>query len=259
MSLPRLAAMAIVQRDLGPRSPWGAFKRAVAAADDVLYDLIRRRRADPSGDSILGMLLGARHDDGTQPSDQEVRDQLVTLLAAGHETTATALAWALERLARDPALTARLRAQLDDGDERLLDAVVKETLRVRPVLSIAPRKTVQSFTVGGWELPAGVHVAPCIYLTHRRADLYPPDPAAFRPERFLEGAPERYGWIPFGGGVRRCLGAAFATLEMREVLRAVVTAVDVRPDRARGERVRRRSVVLAPARGARVVVRPVGG
>jgi cytochrome P450 family 135 len=256
MSLPRLAAMAIVRREIGPRSPWATFTRAVGEVDTLLYGLIRRRRAHERGESILGLLLSARHDDGTPPSDQEVRDELVTLLAAGHETTAAALAWAVERLARDRGLTTRVRAQLAAGEEALLDAVVKETLRVRPVLSIAPRRLIEPFTVGGWELPPGVHVAPCIYLTHRRPDLYPPDPGTFRPERFLDGGPtQRYAWIPFGGGVRRCLGAAFATLEMKEVLRAVISTFELRPDRPRGERTRRRSVTLAPARGARVVVR----
>jgi cytochrome P450 len=252
-SLPRLVALSLVQRDLGPRSPWGRFMRAVRDVDDALRRVIRERRSDPSGEDVLGLLLSARDEEGSPPTDDELRDQLVTLLAAGHETTATALSWALERLARHPQGLARLRA----GDEAYLDATVNEVLRVRPVLSIAPRKTLVPFRVGGWELPVGVHVAPCLYLTHRRPELYP-DPTAFRPERFLDGeSPGRYAFVPFGGGTRRCLGAAFATMEMREVLRVVAARVDLRAERAAGERMRRRSVTLSPSRGARVIAEPL--
>ncbi len=255
-SLPRMLALVLVQRDLGPRSPWGSFRRAVRAFDALLTGVIARARESGERDSILGLLLTARHEDGTPPSDGELRDQLVTLLAAGHETTAGSLAWALERLARHPAVLARLREELAAGEQAYLDAVVKEVLRTRPVLSIAARKLVAPFNVGGWELPAGVHVVPCLYLAHRRPELWP-EPTAFRPERHLGGAPDPYTWIPFGGGVRRCLGAAFATMEMREVLRAVVTRVDLQPVGREGERMRRRGVTLTPARGGRVVAQPL--
>jgi cytochrome P450 len=252
-SLPRLVALSLVQRDLGPRSPWGSFMRTVREVDDRLGEVIRARRGVEAGDDILGLLLSARHEDGSPPSDATLRDQLVTLLAAGHETTATALAWALERLTRHPEVLARVRA----SDEPYLDATVNEVLRVRPVLSIAPRKTLVPYRVGGWELPVGVHVAPCLYLTHRRAELYP-EPTAFRPERFLNGdSPGRYSFIPFGGGTRRCLGAAFATMEMREVLRVVAARVALRPEHPAGERMRRRSVTLSPSRGARVIAEPL--
>ena len=184
----------------------------------------------------------------TGADDDELRDQVVTLLAAGHETTAGSLAWACERLARHPAVVARLR----DGEPDYLDATVKEVLRTRPVLSITPRKVVAPFDAGGWTLPPGVHVTPCPYLAHRRPELWD-DPTAFRPERFLAGAPEPYAWLPFGGGVRRCVGAAFATMELHEVLRAVVRRFDLRPDRPAGERMRRRGVTLTPSRGGRVV------
>ena len=185
--------------------------------------------------------------------DDELRDQLVTLLAAGHETTAGALAWALERLARHPDVLARLR----EDEPGYADAVVKEVLRTRPVLTVAARKLVQPLKVAGWELPAGVHVAPCIYLTHRRAELYP-DPTAFRPERFLgDQAPDSYAWIPFGGGIRRCVGAAFAAMEMSEVLRAVAARVTLTPDRPQSERMRRRSVTLTPERWSRVIAAPL--
>jgi cytochrome P450 len=240
-ALPRLLALY-----LGPRRAWGAFGRAVAEVDALLDEQIARRPADGS---ILALLLAARDEHGRPPTDREVRDQLVTLLAAGHETTAGALAWGFERLARHPGAAARIRA----GDDAYVDAVVKEVLRTRPVLSVAPRTTVAPVTIAGHELPAGVHVAACQYLVHRRPDVFA-DPLAFRPERWLDGAdPPAYGYLPFGGGVRRCLGAAFATMEMAEVLKAIVPRVALGADRRRGERMRRRSVTLTPHRGARIV------
>jgi cytochrome P450 len=247
MSLPRMLVFSLVGADR-------RFRRALAVADAALLGLIRERRARPAGGgAILDELIAARHEDGSPPSDQELRDQLVTLLAAGHETTAGSLAWALERLARHPGVLARLR----EDEPGYADAVVKEVLRTRPVLTIAARKLVAPFAVAGWELPAGVHVAPCIYLTHRRPELYP-DPTAFRPERFLgAGAPDAYSWLPFGGGIRRCVGAAFAAMEMAEVLRAVAARVALRPDRPEGERMRRRSVTLTPERRGRVIAEPL--
>ena len=242
-SLPRMAGMALVPRDLGSRSPWGGFLARVGAIDTQLQVLIAAARRRGGGGDVLSLLIAAGMDDA------ELRDHLVTLIAAGHDTTAGALGWAIERLARDRAALARVRA----GDEPFLDAVVRETLRVRPVLTVAPRRLDAPLRVGAHTLPAGVHVAPCIYLVQRRGDVYP-EPAAWRPERWLEGAPDGFAWIPFGGGVRRCLGAAFATMEMREVLRAIAARVDLAPDRARGERMRRRGVTLQPGRGARVVL-----
>jgi cytochrome P450 len=238
--------MSLIRSNLGP---WGSFMRAVRRLDALIHERIE---AAPEDGSVLALLRAARHDDGSPPSRAELRDQLVTLLAAGHETTAGALAWALERLARHPEVLERMRA----GDDEYLDAVVKEVLRTRPVLSIVPRQVVAPFEAAGWTLPPGVHVAPCIYLAHRRPDLWD-DPTAFRPERFLDGAPEPYAFIPFGGGVRRCLGAAFATLEMREVLRAVAARFALRPDRAEGERMRRRTITLTPARGGHVIPEPL--
>jgi cytochrome P450 family 135 len=238
-STARLVALSLVRRDLGPWSPYGRFLRAVREIDALIEERIRLA---PEDGSILAALRAAGLDRG------ELRDQLVTLLAAGHETTATALAWAFERLARHPDALAALRG----GDDGLLDATVKEVLRVRPVLSITSRRVLQPWRAGGYTLPPGVFVAPCLYLAHRQAARWP-DPTVFRPERFLAGAPEPYTWIPFGGGVRRCVGAAFAALEMREVLRAVAERFTLKPDRAEGERMRRRSITLAPARGGRVV------
>jgi cytochrome P450 len=245
-STPRLIAMSLLQHDLGGVSPYGRFRRSLAAVDALVRE---RAAAGGTPGSVLATLLAARHEDGSALSEAELRDQLITLLAAGHETTATALAWAMERLARHPAELARLRA----GGDAELDAAAKEVLRTRPVLSITPRKVLEPWPVGGWTLPPGVNVAACPYLAHRRAEEWP-DPTAFRPARFLEpGTPEPYTWLPFGGGTRRCPGAAFAALEMREVLRAVAARFTLRPDRPAGERMRRRSVTLAPARGGRVV------
>jgi cytochrome P450 len=241
-SLPRLWAMGVLPRGAGP---WRTFIRAVRELDDLIYE--RADRALDDG-SVLAVLKAA------DPEPAQLRDQLVTLLAAGHETTAGSLAWALERLARHPDILARMR---EEDDDEYLDAVVKEVLRSRPVLAIAPRQVVSSFAVGGWTLPPGVHVTPCIYLTHRRPELWG-DPAAFRPERFLNGAaPPPYAFIPFGGGTRRCLGAAFATLEMREVLRAVAGRFALRPAHRHAERMRRRSITMTPSRGGYVVPEPL--
>ena len=240
MSLPRMFFFSLTGNDLG-------FRRALDSVEARLTAAIGERRNGTPGGAILDELIAAGS------SDAELRDQLVTLLAAGHETTAGSLSWALERLARHPEVLARLR----DDEPGYADAVVKEVLRTRPVLTIAARKLVAPFSVAGWELPAGVHVAPCIYLTHRRPELYA-DPTAFRPERFLgEDAPDSYAWIPFGGGIRRCVGAAFATMEMAEVLRAVAARVTLRPGRPAGERMRRRSVTLTPERRGSVIAAPL--
>jgi cytochrome P450 family 135 len=241
-AVPRLVAMAVTPRG----SPaWRRFERAVARVDALLAAALRARRRGAGPPAIVDELMAAG---GTE---RELRDQLVTLLAAGHETTAGSLAWALERLARHPQVQERLR----DGDDAYLDAVVKEVLRVRPVLTATPRKATVPFAVGGWTLPAGVHVTPSPYLAHRRPELWP-EPTVFRPERFLDGAPEPFSWLPFGGGTRRCAGAAFATMELEAVLHVVVRSVTIRPDRPPGERMVRRGVTLMPARGARVIVAP---
>jgi len=188
-------------------------------------------------------------------SDRELRDQLVTLLLAGHETTATALAWTFDLLAHEPAALARLSAEVraGDGEQRYLRAVISESLRLRPVVPLAGRALAQELRCDGLVLPAGTDVTPAIWLTHTRADLYP-DPHAFRPERFLDQAPATYAWIPFGGGVRRCLGAAFAELEMRVVLSCVLERFELSTSR-RPERVLRRGVTLAPRHGSRVRLR----
>jgi hypothetical protein len=250
-SMPRMIAMSLVQRDLGPRSPWGRFRTAVEHFDDLLLGLVARRRAEPAGESVLALLLDQRDSDGHPPSDRHLRDQLVALLAAGHDTSAASLAWAFERLARHPAVQARLR----EGNPDYMDAVVKEVLRARPALTIAPRRLLEPVEIGGRTLPAGVHVAACIWLAMRREDLWP-QAGAFRPERWLEGAPppNPMSWIPFGGGVRRCAGAPFAEMEMREVLRAA-GALSIEPSRPEPERARRSALVVTPHRGGEVIVR----
>jgi cytochrome P450 family 135 len=248
-SMPRMLAMALVQRDLGPHSPWGRFRLAVERFDALLLDVVARRRAEPGGDSMLALLLEQRDENGNPPTDRHLRDQLVALLAAGHDTSAAALAWAFERLARHPPVLARLR----EGDPVYLDAVVKEVLRVRPALTVAPRRLLEPARIAGRTLPAGVHVAACLWLALRREDLWP-QAAAFRPERWLEDPPPNPApWIPFGGGVRRCAGAPFAEMEMREVLRAAAE-LTIRPVRAEPERARRSALVVTPHRGGEVLV-----
>jgi cytochrome P450 len=250
----RMAQLAL----LGPRriAERGTLRKALQPTDDLIFEEIRARRDAPDlaeRDDVLSLLLQATHDDGSTMSDQELRDELMTLLVAGHETSATALAWALEALARHPAVLSRLRDEVDAGEDTYLDAVVKEILRLRPVIALVLRRLTEPMEIGGRLLPAGVNVAPCIYLIHRRPDVYP-EPRAFRPERFLETPPGTYTWIPFGGGVRRCLGASFAQFEIKVVLRELVRRLDIRPARPRAERRVRRAIVFAPERGGELVV-----
>ena len=234
-----------------------SFKSEMRPVDELLLGEIcdRRSESDLEGrDDILSMLLQTRHADGQPMSDSELRDELMTLLVAGHETTATSLAWAIERLVRHPAALHRLRDEIASGQEDYLDAVCKETLRLRPVLPLVVRLLTEPLEIGGYTLPAGAKVAPCIHLIHRRPDIYP-DPAAFRPERFLETPAGTYTWIPFGGGVRRCIGATFALFEMRQVLSTIVERLDLEAPSGQSERVARRAITLTPGAGARVMVK----
>jgi cytochrome P450 len=249
-SLPQMLAMAVVRRDLGRHSPWGRFRVAVERFDAFLFELLARRRTEPRVESMLTVLLEQHDAHGNPPSDRHVRDELVALLVGGHDSSAASLAWAFERLARHPAVLARLR---DEAEPDYLEAVVKEVLRARPPLTIAPRLLVEPVQIAGWNVPAGVQVAACLWLAMRREDLWP-QASAFRPERWLEGpAPSAMSWIPFGGGVRRCAGAPFAEMEMREVLR-VACELPLRPVRPEGERARRSMLVVVPDRGAEVMV-----
>jgi cytochrome P450 family 135 len=270
-----------MDRDLGGITPAAKFRRALAAVDELIYAEIAERKSASDGkasprtghrpvlaqderDDVLSLLLRARHEDGSPMTDAELRDELMTLLTAGHETTATGLAWAFERLLRTPRVLERLTGSLDDDD--YLEAVVKETLRVRPVIVDVARKLTRDTEVAGWHLPAGTLVLPAIAVLHARPDLYE-SPAEFRPERFLSegktnarghrplaGRPESYAWIPFGGGVRRCIGASFAQVEMRTVLREVLRRVRLRAPTQRPERGVIRHVTVVPGRGARAIV-----
>jgi cytochrome P450 len=242
-----------------PRSPWGRFNELVDAADRVVYDELRERRAQSEGahDDVLSMLLEARDEDGRPLTDLELRDELMTLLLAGHETTATALSWTLERLVRNPRVVERLLAERREEEaptaSPYLEATIKEALRLRPVVTAVGRHLTAPLEVGGHLLPAGVSINPSIYLLHRRPDLYP-EPEAFRPERFLDDPPGTYQWIPFGGGVRRCLGASFALFEKKVVLRTILDRVVLVPQDDPAERVTRRAITFAPKRGARIAV-----
>jgi cytochrome P450 len=246
-----------LRRDLGRYSPGRLFVERLRAADELIIDEITRRRgADDLEErpDVLSLLLRACDEDGRGMNDAEVRDELFTMLAAGHETTATELAFAFELLLRNPRVLGRLRDELDAGaDDAYLDAVVKETLRLRPVIDAAERTLTKPRVVAGWELPAGIRVYPGIVLTHMREDLYP-RAREFRPERWLDGAVESYTWLPFGGGIRRCLGAALAQAEIAEVLRVAVPAVELRTVREQPDPVVLRGITLAPRFGVRVDV-----
>ena len=251
-----LLLLATSDRRLGPYAPWARFIRARDELTAALIAEIGERRRAPDLEQrsdVLSQLLLARDDEGRAMADEEVRDELVTLLFAGHETTATSLAWALDLLLHNPAAMNRLMAELDGGGSEYLDATIRETLRVRPVVALVDRHVREATRIGEHTIPAGAIVCPNIYLSQRRADLYQ-DPEAFRPERFIGQAPPGYGWFPFGGGIRRCVGASFATFEMQIVLPEVLRAVTLRPATPRPARVHRESVTFVPHDGARCVV-----
>jgi cytochrome P450 len=237
--------------------------RLMPEVDRLLYEEIAAHRAAGRAgsihrDDVLALLVGARDEQGEGLSDEELRDHLITLLVAGHETTTTALAWCFERLLRHPAAHLRLQGELDEGsEERYLDAVLNETLRVRPVIDAVWRKLSAPVEVAGWLLPAGATVMPSIEIV-QHSDAFA-DAGAFRPERFLgESAGGRashpYTFIPFGGGARRCVGASFAMMEMRAIVRTVLERVSLRTPSARDERVKVHHITLVPARGGRVIV-----
>lgn len=233
-----------------------AFRRRIGRVDELIYGEIAERRTAQDleqRDDILSMLVAARHEDGSPMSDPEIRDELLTLLVAGHETTATALSWAVERLTRHPQKLERLRDEILVGDESYLTATIQETLRLRPVIVIVIRKLTEPVELGGYELPAGVAVAPSIHLIHRDPEIYP-EPDSFVPERFLDDPPGTYTWIPFGGGIRRCLGAAFAQFEMSVVLRELVKRHQISPANPASERPFRRAITETPRHDAEVVL-----
>jgi cytochrome P450 len=258
-----------LQVDLGPWSPYGRFRRRLVRIDRMLLEEIERRRrsADRSARSdVLSLLLDAVDEDGKPMTAEELRDELVTLLVAGHETSATSLAWTLYYVLRHPRVLAAVRAELREafGDGpvtpggiqglRYLDAVVKEVARLRPILTFVARNLQSPVSLGEWRLPAGMTVAPCIYLVHRREDLYAA-PEAFRPERFFDAKPSPYEYFPFGGGARRCLGMAFALYEMKVVLATVLSSVALELPEDSDVRAVRRAITIAPSDGVRVVAR----
>jgi cytochrome P450 len=249
------------QRDLGPLTGWASFKRAIAAADEAIYGIIAeaRRAGGGSGRSdVLSLLLSAVDEEGGRMSDQELRDELITLLLAGHESTATALAWAVEDIARRPEVLERILGEIaaapPGGPLPYLDATIKEVLRLRPIASLVVRRTTAPITLREYEIPAGTYLVVNVYTAQRHPDFWEA-PSELRPERFLDPArkPDPYAWMPFGGGARRCIGMAFALLEMRVVLAALLSRVRLRLPRGPA-RVALRSFLFAPEGGTRVVV-----
>lgn len=253
----RLASLPGLQRDLGRWSPWSRFLALRAAIDAVLDELIDVARADPDladRPDVLALMVQATHQDGTPMTGPEIRDQLVTMLAAGHETTAHTLSWAVERLTRHPDVLARLVVEVDEGGRALRDATIREVQRSRPVIAFAGRGVRRPFRLGDHTLPVGTRVLLAACLTHYDPELFP-HPERFDPDRFLDTIPDTYSWIPFGGGIRRCIGATFAHMELDVVLRTLLERVELQPTTAPDEPWRFRGVAWAPGEGGRVVVR----
>ena len=242
-------ASLVPQLRRGPR--WNGFVKLRAETDKLIFGLVDERRAgNGDRDDVMAMLLTARHEDDTPMSKQELRDELMTLLVAGHETTASQLAWTFERLVRTPRVLRRLAEAVDADDDVYVDATVNESLRHRPVLPIAePRLVKKPVQIGDWTYPEGVALTCNAYLMHHDADLYDA-PYEFRPERFVDEKPGTYTWIPFGGGRRRCIGAGFAQQQMRIVLKAVLQRYELAPDGSGMETTRRRAITYTPSRGA---------
>jgi cytochrome P450 len=255
----RLGILLMVLMRLGNGRAIKRFDDRRRRVDELIYDEIARRREAPDleqREDVFSMLLLARDEDGQPMTDQELRDQLVTLLVAGHETTATGLAWAFDLVLRNPRVHAALEQAVADGDDAYVDAVAKEALRIRPVIPGVGRVVRGgSFELGGYTLPEGTEINPSISVIHSRADGFP-GPSDFRPERYLEDdPPDTYTWIPFGGGTRRCLGASFALFEMRVVIKRVIERALLEPVGTNPERVERRGITMVPKSGTRVVMR----
>jgi len=253
----RLVALPIPRTDLGRWSPWGRVYAYRREYDAIIDQLIAVARQDPElgeRDDVLALMLQSRYSDGSGMSREEIADQLLTILAAGHETTATTLAWAVERLRRHPALLRRLADEADAGGSQLREATILEVQRVRPVIDGTARQVrAPGLKLGRWTLPQGQIVLVSIYLLHRDEALFP-NARSFDPDRFAGGRPDTYQWIPFGGGVRRCIGAAFAHMEMNVVLRTLLRDFTLEPTTERGERWHSRGIAFCPAKGGRAVV-----
>jgi cytochrome P450 len=237
--------------------PYSGMLKSLRETDRLIAAEISDRRADPTTEEredILSMLVSARDEDGQGLDDTELRDQLMTLLLAGHETTATALAWCFDQLLRNPDAYERLRSGIDsDGGGDWMEAVIAETLRVRPVVPMIGRELRKPMTLDGWDLESGTSVMLSIYLAHTRPEVFP-DPYVFDPSRFDGVKPDTYSWIPFGGGTRRCIGAAFAQFEMRIVLRTILSTLDLAPGSDSPDQMIRRNVTLSPKHGSPVIV-----
>lgn len=241
------------RRDRGPLSPWGQFVRRREALDKLLYEQISRRRSSSAANDVLSLLTSATDDDGKPMSDAELRDELVTLLLAGHDTTANTLAWAFELILRHPSVENRILKEATAGGRAYTEAAITETLRLRPVVPFTGRIAASDVVLAGYRVPAGTRVWQPVLLLQRDADEFP-DPLSFRPERWIDTKPPAFRWIPFGGGIRRCIGAAFAALEMRVILQHILTRAQLELLDSRPERAKLNNVVLVPRRGVRARV-----
>jgi cytochrome P450 len=248
----------MIHHDLGPWSPWGRFVRRRAQIDAILDRLITQARRDDGVEDrtdVLALMVRARHEDGTELGNAEIRDQLVTMLAAGHETTAHTLSWAVERLRRNPEALGRLVDEIDAGEGKAYrDATIREVQRMRPVISFAGRHTIKPFELGGYRIPRLRLIALSAGLTHFDPRLFP-EPDRFLPERFLDALPDTYSWIPFGGGRRRCIGATFAHMELDVVLRVLLERVELVPTDAPDEGWKFKGIAWSPAAGGRAMIR----
>jgi cytochrome P450 len=253
----RLVLAPWLWHDFGPWSPWARFWRIRRGIDSILDELIAAAKADPALGSradVLSLLVQARHEDGSPMTNAEIRDELVTMVVAGHETTAHSLSWAVERLRRHPEIVRRLVAEVEQGGKALREATIREVQRLRPVIAFAGRSVREPFELGGYRLGVGTRILLAACLTHYDPALFP-HPDRFDPDRFLGTAPGTYSWIPFGGGIRRCIGASFAHMEMDVVLRVLLERVELVATDERGEDWAYRGIVWAPAQGGRAVVR----
>lgn len=253
----RMAVMpAAIRRDLGPWSPWGRVQRHRRRYNEIIAELIAEARSDPAFEErndVLALMLQARYEDGSSISDDHIADELLTLLSAGHETTATTLAWAIERLRRHPRVLSRLTSEVDAGGSELLQATIWEVQRTRPVVEATIRVARERIRLGQWVIPKNHAVIASITMSHASERNFA-DPTSFNPDRFLGANPDTHTWIPYGGGIRRCIGAAFANMEMNVTLRTLLREFDFGTTYAAGERIHSRGVATAPAHGGRAVV-----